>query len=63
VHELARPSVPYPISAGRAGGQEAYGAVTTRWVNQGVIDHEYGELRNTQTSKPPGVDPDHGGGG
>jgi hypothetical protein len=42
---------------------QAYGAVTTRWVNQGVIDDEYGELRNPQTSKPPGVDPDHGRGG
>jgi hypothetical protein len=26
---------------------QAYGAVTTRWVNEGVIDDEYGELRNT----------------
>jgi hypothetical protein len=25
---------------------QAYGTVTTRWVNQGVIDDEYGELRN-----------------
>jgi hypothetical protein len=40
----------------------AYGAVTTRWVNQGVIDDEYGELRNAQESNPPGVDPDPGRG-
>jgi PAB1-binding protein PBP1 len=32
-------------------------------VNQGMIDHEYGEHRNAQTSKPPGVDPDHRPGG
>jgi hypothetical protein len=38
---------------------QPYGAVTTCWVNQGMIDHEYGELRNAQTSKPPGVDSDH----
>jgi hypothetical protein len=44
---------------------QAYGAVTTQWVNEGVIDDEYGDLRNPQTStSSPDVDePDPGRGG
>jgi hypothetical protein len=43
---------------------QAYGAVTTRWVNQGVIDDEYRDLRNPQTSasSPDIHEPDPGGG-
>jgi hypothetical protein len=43
---------------------QAFGAATTRWVNEGVIDDEYGDLRNahTSTSPPDAGEPDHGGG-
>lgn len=43
---------------------QAFGAATTRWVNEGVIDDEYGDLRNahTSTSSPDAGEPDHGGG-